>query len=469
MSLTRKVAYNAAIQMTGKILSVGIGVFVVGMMTRYLQPEGYGYYTTIVAFLQTFSILTDFGLTLTTVQFLAAPNINTEKILGAMLGLRIVTVIPVLCITIIAGFFMRYAPIVQIGIAILAFEFFALSIIQIITGLFQRELRMEFVAIAELVGKVVLLIGVYTAIKSESSIAVLLALLALASITTLIALLMFARRFTRIRITIDLTLWKKFLATSWPIGISIAFNLLYLKGDTFILSLYRGPEEVGIYGAPYRVLEILAASPYLFIGLVFPILRSTWLSDKERFARILQKSFDALALLALPLVVGGVLLATPVMTLIAGPAFSPSGPLLQILIIATGCIFIGALFGHIVLVVEKQRPMIWGYAALAVLAITGYLIFIPRYGALGAAWMTVVVEALSAIITYTVTRLTTRIRLSIITAGKALIASAVMAFVLFILPPLHVLILIVCGGAAYVLTLLAINGIPKSILKEIAS
>ncbi|MDO8582349.1 MAG: flippase [bacterium] len=467
MSLTRKVAYNAAIQMTGKVISVSIGVLVIAMMTRYLRPEGYGYYTTIVAFLQTFGILIDFGLTLTTVQFLAAPNADTEKILGAMFGLRLVTVIPVLCVAIVAGFMMPYTPIVQIGIAILAFEFLAISVIQIVTGLFQRELRMERVAIAELSGRIVLLVGTFIAIALNGGLYAILFVITIASITTVAALLLFARRFTRICVLIDVPLWKKFLSTSWPIGISIAFNLLYLKGDTFILSLYRGPEEVGIYGAPYRVLEILAASPYLFIGLVFPLLRSTWLSDKERFFRILQKSFDALALIALPVVAGTIMLATPMMTFIAGPAFAPSGPLLQILALATGCIFIGALFGHIVLVVEKQRPMIWGYAALAVIAIAGYLFFIPRYGALGAAWMTVVVEALSALITYMVTRYTTNITLSLTTAGKALAASIVMMLALFALPSFHVLLLVVLGGTIYILTLLILRGIPKTILKEI--
>ncbi len=469
MSLTRRVAHNAIIQIIGKIIGVGIGVFVIAMMTRYLGPEGYGYYTTTVAFLQTFGIVIDFGLTLTTVQFLAAPEASIEKIMRAAIGLRLATAIPFLALAVIVGFFMPYPSVVHIGIAILSFEFLSISVNQVLIGLFQKELRMVRVVAAELAGRAVLLGGVWTVVYNDMGLVWILVVIASASAVQLAALLLFMRQWTSFLPRIDISLWKKMLATSWPIGLSIAFNLLYLKGDTFILSLYRGPEEVGIYGAPYRVLEILAASTYLFIGLVFPVLRSTWLSDKERFSRILQKSFDALALIAIPIVAGTITLATPIMTLIAGPAFAPSGPLLQILALATGCIFIGALFGHIVLVVEKQRPMIWGYAALAVIAIAGYFIFIPRYGALGAAWMTVVVEALSLLITFIVTRHATHIALSLDYVWKALVASAVMMLALFALPSFHVLFLVALGGITYSIALLLLRGIPKTIIKEIFS
>ena len=72
MSLTRRVAHNTIIQTIGKAISTMLGILVVALMTRYLGQRGFGQYSTIIAFLQIFGILVDFGLTLITVQMISA-------------------------------------------------------------------------------------------------------------------------------------------------------------------------------------------------------------------------------------------------------------------------------------------------------------------------------------------------------------------------------------------------------------
>ena len=57
--------HNTLIQLLGKILSTLTGLAVVALMTRGLGTHGFGHFTTIIAFLQTFAILVDFGLTMT--------------------------------------------------------------------------------------------------------------------------------------------------------------------------------------------------------------------------------------------------------------------------------------------------------------------------------------------------------------------------------------------------------------------
>lgn len=51
MSLARKIAGNAAIQLIARISGNIIGVVVVALLTRYLGQEGFGNYSTIFAYL----------------------------------------------------------------------------------------------------------------------------------------------------------------------------------------------------------------------------------------------------------------------------------------------------------------------------------------------------------------------------------------------------------------------------------
>ncbi|NCF75328.1 MAG: oligosaccharide flippase family protein, partial [Xanthomonadaceae bacterium] len=141
MRLTQKIAYNTIIQTIGKFISLSLGVVAFGIMTRYLGTERFGQYTTVVAFLQFFAILADMGLMLITVQMISRPNIDEEKILSNIFTLRFFASIAFFSIAPIVSLFFPYPKIVKIAISIFTISFFFLSLIQVLTGLFQKKLK----------------------------------------------------------------------------------------------------------------------------------------------------------------------------------------------------------------------------------------------------------------------------------------------------------------------------------------
>jgi len=80
----------------------------------------------------------------------------------------------------------------------------------------------------------------------------------------------------------------------WPIAISIIFNVVYLKGDTLLLSIFTNQTEVGIYGAAYRVLDVLTQTAMMIMGLFLPLLAFSWGQNlkqefKERLKQLLEE------------------------------------------------------------------------------------------------------------------------------------------------------------------------------------
>ena len=100
-------------------------------------------------------------------------------------------------------------------------------------------------------------------------------------------------------------------------------------------------------------------------------------------------------MIAIPIMVGTQLCGVKLLEFISGKEFTGGGEILKILILAVIGIFIGTLFGYLVVSLHKQRVMIFGYATAAILTLIGYLYFIPIYGMQGAAWMTVFLKHLS--------------------------------------------------------------------------
>ena len=164
MSLTRQLTHNTIIQTTGKFISIFLGVLGLGIMTRYLGPERFGQYTIVISVLQFFAILADMGLMLITVQMLSTPKVDEQKMLSNLFTLRIVSSLIFLSLAPIIVIFFPYPPIVKIAISMYTLSFFMLSLIQVLTGLFQKRLKIIKVSIADVIGKSTIILFVVIAI-----------------------------------------------------------------------------------------------------------------------------------------------------------------------------------------------------------------------------------------------------------------------------------------------------------------
>ncbi len=467
MSYTRKIAHNTIIQMIGKGISTIIGVVVIGMLTRYLGESGYGQYITIMAFLQLFGVLVDMGLYIVLVKKISEPGADEQRLTSAIFTLRLVSAVIFLGLAPLIVLFFPYPAVVKWGVLVTSLSFLSITLNQALAGVFQKHLRMDRVVIAEVLGRIVLVSATYAVIQAGLGLLWVMGSVVIGSVTNFIVTFFFSRQLVRIRLRFDVAVWKQVIKESWPIALSIAFNLVYFKADTIILSLYKSASAVGIYGAAYKVLEVLTTVPAMFAGLVLPLLATAWAAaDTERFRRVLQKSFDAMAMIALPLAVGTMFIAQPVMDLVA-PDFTDSAAVLRLLIIATATIFIGNLFGNTVVAINKQKTMMWLYLGVSIVSLTGYLIFIPRYSYFGAASMTIVSELLITITAGWIVLRYSRTRLSGKVFARALLATASMGAALWLTAGLHVIVQLIIAVAVYGAVLIAVRGITKDTLQEV--
>jgi O-antigen/teichoic acid export membrane protein len=211
----------------------------------------------------------------------------------------------------------------------------------------------------------------------------------------------------------------------------------------------------------------MVTMPAMFAGLVMPVLTAAYAArDLDRFRRVQQRAFDFLLMLGLPIVGATVFIATPLMRFVTGAGFDAAGNVLRILILATGVIFVGTLFGNAIVAVNLQKRMIWGYVFVAAISLTGYFLFIPQYGYYGAAWVTVLSEFLITSISFTLVYRRTRQGLNLKFATKAIVATLIMMGALWLTRSLPWYLLLIGGAVVYILALLAFRAITKNEIKE---
>jgi len=398
MSIYAKVAKNTLTQIIGKVVSTLLGLVAIAMITRYLGPDGFGKYTTITTFLAFFAVIADLGLTLVTAQMLSNPAYNENEVLNNLFGLRLLSAVFFISLAPIIVLFSPYDNTIKLGVLICSTAFFFPALNQVLVGLFQKKLSMGRDVLAELASRLILIIVVILSLSFKLGLnGILIATVASAAVNFLIHYIL-ACHFIIIKPEFNWLIWKEIINKSWPLAITIILNLIYLRADTLILSIYKSSSDVGLYGAAYRVIDVLTTIPFMFAGIILPILTSAWLQkNKEYFKNVLQKSFDFMAILAIPLIIGSQLLARPVMKFVAGSGFSDSGNILKFLIIAVAAIFLGTIFSHAVIALNKQKKLIWFYVFTSISSLVAYFIFIPKYSYYGAASVTIYSEVAIAI------------------------------------------------------------------------
>jgi len=464
---TRKIAQNTIIQIIGKGANVLIGVLAISYLTRYLSPSGFGQYTTVLTFLQIFGIFLDFGLYIVLLREISQPNVDRNFIFSNVITLRIVSGIAFFIIAPAIALFFPYPGIVKWGIALTSLAFFLNSMIQVYSAIFQKEMKMVKVVIAESIGKIFFLGLIILFIFCKSNLLLVLMANNVNSIIFFVILALLARKYIRYKWIINLKYWKKFLMLSWPIAITTILNLIYFKADILILSVFQPAAHVGYYGAPYKILEVITTLPHLILGLVLPVLTFYWVkNDKEGFKASFQKIFDLFVILTFLMIVLFIAEAKGIINFIAGPEYPVSISILRVLIWPTAIIFFSSLFNYGIIVVEKQKKTIKYFLITALTSLVGYLIFIPKFSYFGAAYMTFLAEALIAVFSYFLIKKYTGWKIKTKVLLRVLLISLI-TYILLGLITINFVIELIIGAGIYFSLLFLFKVLSKDLLGEV--
>lgn len=468
MSLARKIFYNTLAQSVGKVFAAAIGIVTVAALSRHLRAQGFGEYSTVIAFLGVFATLADLGLYLIVTREISKPDVDRAAIISNALGLRLATTLVFLLSGAGLAWLLPYAPAVRQTMFIGAASFVFVSLTQVLVGVFQKHLIQHWLVAAETSGRLVNLLLIYLFIAGDLPLPFFLLALLCGNAAHFFLAVLFARRRERFHIAFNPKEWKKLLTASWPLAFAVILNLLYFRTDIVILSWFHPAKSVGIYAFPYKNLEGLLSFPAMFVGLLMPLLSKTAFHNWTDFRKYLQGGFDALAVMAVPVVIGVAFFGKPILDLLNNyqPGFADSPALMTILTLAAVAIFFGTLFSYAVVAVDRQKTMLHGYLLAAVVALVWYFAFIPNFGYWAAAWGTVISELIVAIYAYLLVRRVSRQGVSLKILWRLLPAALFMTG-FYVFADLSWLLEIFLGLGIYIAGLLAFRAVSIGFIKEL--
>jgi O-antigen/teichoic acid export membrane protein len=399
--IAQKIAYNIIFNGFSKVISIGIAIFSIGMLERYLGVEGFGKYSTVLQYFAFLVAFSDLGLYITMTREISRKGVNESKILNKIFTLRVLISLGAFLFLLSFITFLPYTTDVKIGVFLAGIAFLFSSSYGLLIGLFQKKLATDRVAIAELIGKITQAIVIVLAVKLDKGFVFTISSLLISMSITFFIIYFFTRKFVKLKFTWSPHYWKSFLKKSLPLGVGAIATFCYFKLDIILLGFFHTHYDVGIYGAAYKIMETLVFFPAMVVGLVFPLFSRYIFNNKEKFNKISNTTLKFFIILIIPLVISVQFLALDIVKIVGGHSFGPSAPVLQILIFALAFIFFGQLFTNILTAASKQKQVMIIFIIAAILNISINLIVMPTYSYFGAAITSVLTEffvALSAFV-----------------------------------------------------------------------
>lgn len=465
--LNKKIAYNSFISSGARIIGLALSLIIIGFITRYLGKEGFGYYSIILAFLYFFTVLADLGLYSICLRDISRNNANKKKIVNNSFTLRFFAGLIIFSFAPIIVYFLPYTSEVKLGVLIGSLGYWMMSNCQVLMGVFQKYLRMDKVAIAEIAGRLFQLTLILFFIWQELGFLFIVSAFVISSLLNFILILIFVRKYIEIAFEFDFVFWRALLKESLPLALAVIFTVIYFKLDTIMLSLMKPPADVGIYNLSYKFLESLLFFPAMFIGLVMPLLSKYAISLKDKFKKVAQESLDVLLLFIVPLIVGIFFLSEKIVVLIAGDDFILSAGVLNMLIIAGGIIFLGVLFSNMLISLKEQSKLIYIYGIGAAVNLVANFIFIPKYSYYGAAGTTILTEFIVTVLMMIFIYKAIKNLPSFKSIFKYILAGLIMIIPLHYFKNINLFVIIILSSLVYFGFLRLIKGMPFEIIKNL--
>lgn len=399
MSTVKTIAKNTGIFFFAQILGSVLSFFFFVYAARHLGANDFGIFSFALALGAIFGIFSDLGLSQITTREVSRDKSLSKKYLGNLIGIKIVLTISSFIVLIIFANIVGYSDttikvVSLIGLAVVFRAFTAMF-----SSIFQAYEKMEYDSIGIVLNSALMFLGVFFAIVLDLNVIGLAFIYLIVNIISfLYGFLICIWKFVKIKIETDWSFWKITLRDAMPFALVGVFTVVLNWIDTIMISMMKGDVATGWYNAAYRITFVLLFIPTALNTAIFPVMSRLHISSKEalRFAYI--KSYKYLTILAIPMGVGGTILAERIIFLIFSSQYQPAILAFQILIWSAVLIFMGTPFTTLLSSTNRQFALMNIIGISAIFNIVLNVFLIPKYSYVGSS----IATALSMLLILTI-------------------------------------------------------------------
>jgi len=397
--LGRIIIKNTAFITLGSVVLKALTFLFSVYVVRQLGDDRFGQYSIVLAFVGLFQIFFELGMSQYVMREIAQDRSKTQPLFWNLVALRfLLAILGIIGIT-LGAVVVGYAPDLVLGIFIHTCGFLLSAFLAPLTTVLTANERLDYATGLNILGQLIfVLFGAIFLLSGWGFISLIVA--SLIGIPLQIGLAIWAIRhhhMATLSIQIEPRIWPHMIRSGLPFGIisltlTIAFSI-----DTVMLSMYQPEHVVGWYNVAYNLVFSLMFFFRGFKEAIVPSLSRTYVNDPAQVERWYHRSVKFIAILSMPIAVGGMLVAFPLIRFLYTDEFLPSALALTILIWDVPLLMFTSFCGNMTTIISEERAAARIYSINAVANVILNLYAIPRFGVVGASLVTVVTDLIGAL------------------------------------------------------------------------
>jgi len=450
-----------------RIASLAMLFFAYTQLFRYLGPVGAGQHQFILSFAAIFGIIIDFGIQQYAIKQISADPADAKKYFQNFFAVQVFMSVLVYIALVAIAWSQGLDRTVFNGIVVAGLGTAVVGLSYPFLGVMSAFQSLKKVAVINFVSSLINTIFIFSTIFFERSIVFLVGN---QLVFAIISFFLYYRYVREEFLQPDLlgalrkfkfSLVKDTFIAALPFAMLVGFSTLYNKLDVMLIKSFLGYEQTGLYTAAYKFFDLVIFFPAVVSHALYPVFNSLLVRKELAQARgVFEKYLRLMLATALPVGVGGSLLAHKIIEVIAGPDFSASAPVLAILVWAPVALFI-YIVANSVVISQLTRFAVVITGINVVVNVVGNIILLPRIGIVGAAIMTVISECIQGIFYFYFIRKKI-IKFSFFKyAWQPLLASAFMGVVIWFVRDANIIVSVCLGSFVYVFALLVLGFFKK--------
>ena len=395
MKQSQRIAKNISVMVLAEVFGFGLNFVLVVIIARYLGAVQFGKYSFVMAFVWVFQIIADSGLSNIMIREIAVNRENLEYQLGVTKSLMWVFSILTFAVIALGVYLLNPEMVVKDAIYVMGLAVLATVHAVGYSSVFRALEEMEYNAIGFVLHKALLLALVMAVIKLRMGLVQIAGAYLISNISLWVMYYVITSlRYQRPRVRVDVRAWWYLLSEAIPIGIASILRKISWQIDILILSAIGSTLSVGLFSAPYKVVQSINMLPLAISMPLFPFYsRLAKSSSKELFAAY-EKSLRLMCLLSIPLVVILAAFSHSIVSLVFGREFQRSHAALEILSVTILFLFPTSQFIYLFSALGRQRLYtICSLVSLGANILIDFIL-IPRFDFIGACLGTLIAEML---------------------------------------------------------------------------
>lgn len=182
---------------------------------------------------------------------------------------------------------------------------------------------------------------------------------------------------------------------SWPLAFSAILVTIYMKIDQLMIESFLGTGQLGIYSTVVSLSESWYFIPVAIVTSVFPAIMNARKTDLNRYNKRLQDLYDLMVAISLAIAIVMTFASGLIYRIAYTDEYLSGAPVLAVHVWAGLFVFLGTASSQYLIAEGLTKLSMVRTAVGALVNILLNLLWIPRFGIIGAAYATLVAYAIS--------------------------------------------------------------------------